>query len=136
MTIKKEIHISTLTEAVICSQERYDYPPVAVFISLPTDVKDEETGKMKTVGEVHTYCCMTHLSPELKARVRSELSDTLEKIKMAQRKAKQDEAKVQEMPFDKPPGWDSMTAEERKEAKAKAEADPNRGKSKIILASN
>jgi len=132
----KEIHVSTLTNAVICSQEQYDYPPLTVFVALPAQVKDEETGKPKTVGEVHTYACMTHMSPELKQAVRSELSDVREKIEMARRNEAQAQARaaieVQEMPFDKPHGYDSWSEEKKKEYLAQQQAE----KSKIILAKN
>ena len=140
MGIEKEIHVSTLTNAVICSQTQYAYPPVVVFVSLPTQVKDEATGKPKTVGEVHTYACLTHLSDDLKRKVRDELSDAREKIAMAERAEQQRGAKaaieVQEMPFDKIPGWDAMTPEQQEEAKVKAKEDPDFGKSKIVLKSN
>lgn len=116
----KEIHVSTVTNAVICSKEQYDYPPLVVFVSLPAQVDDEtKPGEKKTVGEVHTYACMTHLSPELKQQVRSELSDVREKIEMARRADSQAQARaaitVQEMPFDKPAGYDSWTEEKKKE---------------------
>jgi len=132
----KEIHVSTLTNAVICSQEQYDYPPLVVFVSLPTEVPDQATGKKKVVGEVHTYVCMTHLSDEMKQQVRSELSDTREKIEMARRADAQAQARaaveVQEMPFDKPHGWDSWTKERQQEYVAAEQATK---KSKLILPS-
>lgn len=91
----KEIHVSTVTNAVICSKEQYDYPPLVVFVSLPAQVADEtKPGEKKTVGEVHTYACMTHLSPELKQQVRSELSDVREKIEMARRADAQAQARA------------------------------------------
>lgn len=133
----KEIHVSTLTNAVICSKEQYDYPPLVVFVALPAQVADEtKPGEKRTVGEVHTYACMTHLSEELKQKVRSELSDVREKIEMARRADAQAQARaaitVQEMPFDKPEGYDSWPAEKKREYQANQEAMK---KSKLILPS-